>query len=40
MSLFATTIAAVCEGVTPAGLDNLSVPLASALALVLLYQLG
>jgi len=40
MAVFATTLAAILEGVTPAGLDNLSVPLVSALSLILLYQLG
>jgi phytol kinase len=40
MAVFATTLAAILEGVTPAGLDNLSVPLVSALSLFLLYQLG
>ncbi len=39
MSLFATLVAAVSEGVSPAGLDNLSVPLTAALSLFLLYQL-
>jgi dolichol kinase len=40
MAVFTTTLAAILEGVTPAGLDNLSVPLVSALSLFLLYQLG
>jgi dolichol kinase len=40
MALFAAGTASFSEGITPAGLDNLSVPLASALALILLYQLG
>lgn len=40
MALFAAGAASFFEGITPAGLDNLSVPLASALALILLYQVG
>ena len=39
MSLFTALVAAVSEGVSPAGLDNLSVPLTAALSLCLLYQL-
>lgn len=39
MALFATMAAALLEGVSPAGLDNLTVPLGVALSLVLLYQL-
>jgi phytol kinase len=39
MALFATLVAALCEGLSPFGLDNLSVPLFSGLALYLLYLL-
>jgi phytol kinase len=39
MTAFTITIASLAEGVSPSGLDNLSVPLVSALALYLLYQL-
>ncbi len=39
MAAFATLSATLMEGVSPLGLDNLSVPLVSALALFLLYQL-
>jgi dolichol kinase len=36
MALFATLVATSCEGVSPAGLDNLSVPLLTGLATFLL----
>lgn len=39
MAAFVALSAALVEGVSPLGLDNLSVPLISALALFLLYQL-
>ena len=39
VALFTTLVASVLEGVSPAGLDNLSVPLLSGLALYLLYLL-
>jgi phytol kinase len=39
MSLFTIVVASLAEGVSPSGLDNLSVPLVSALALTLLYML-
>jgi phytol kinase len=39
MAAFAIMAAAIMEGVSPLGLDNLSVPLVSALSLFLLYQL-
>lgn len=39
MSFFAMVLASLAESVSPAGIDNLTVPLAAALALVLLYQL-
>jgi phytol kinase len=39
MTLFTIVVASLAEGVSPSGLDNLSVPLVSALALTLLYTL-
>lgn len=39
MAFFGMIVAAFAEGVSPSGLDNLSVPLSTALALFLLYQL-
>ncbi len=39
MALFTVTLAAFFEGVSPLGLDNLTVPMISALSLFLLYQL-
>ncbi len=39
MALFAMVVAAIFEGVSPIGLDNLSVPLMAGLSLFLLYQL-
>lgn len=38
-ALAAAVVAAIAEGVTPAGLDNLTVPLSAALVLFLLVQL-
>ena len=39
ISLFTIIVASFAEGISPSGLDNLSVPLVSALALTLLYML-
>lgn len=39
MALFGSIVATLAEAISPAGLDNLSVPLSTALALFLLYQL-